>query len=200
MYSYMYILSPVKDRAEITERGHQTFIDIPAAKNVVLYENLRYASVFIVAPLCLFLFAAFGGFSTESLWWFLFNISLSVVLLYSWLISIRMGAWRQAGRERIIVDPQQITIRFDYDPWNRKAVYHFQHIQSIDIDIRPPAADLLVDGFQRYGVDRLRISRVWKYTTLRFEYQGKTVRFGREITRADAEMIREAINYRLNII
>lgn len=62
------------------------------------------------------------------------------------------------------------------------------------VDYQFLAADKRPNYFRQQVVFSIRQSRVWKYNTLWFDYNGKTVRFGREINRQDAELIRDTVN------
>ncbi|MBN1123093.1 MAG: hypothetical protein JXJ17_18620 [Anaerolineae bacterium] len=117
---------------------------------------------------------------------------LIVVLWAAWVV-LRMGLWRAWGEERITIGPEVMTIQFIADPWKRKADYNREHIRAVYVDI-PSWAEKLDTYRQRLTFVKTRNSRVWTYTTLWFHCQGKAVRFGRELNRQEAELLRETIN------
>ncbi len=203
---YKFLVSPVEQRAQISDDGYQTVITIPSAKKVIRGEMFNYIFMiimllFIFIPTGLFMVvSALRNIRSDGAFPLPIGLVWTGLFAYSLWIMVRMAAWRTKGQETITADPQRLTIRYDADPWRRKTEYELGHIQSVEIDIRPREAETVANYFQRRGVSKIRSSVVWRYTTLRFRYGRRTVRFGREITREDAEMIREAINRRLTTI
>jgi hypothetical protein len=195
---------PVRRCIQIAGDGYQTVISIKIIRKDDGTE--RYVLPFRLAGLLL-AFCCFGlcgvimfleeAASLSVTVWEAVRCSIPVILLiWSVFRLVRVAVWRSKGKETITIVPHQLTIQYDADPWKRKKDYELRYIQSVDVGIHPATPEKLRPIIDWW----IRFTRVWKHTALCFRYKDKPVRFGREITRADAEMIRDAINKKLNAI
>jgi hypothetical protein len=194
---------PIRQRAEISDDDYQTVISIPSAKKVVPLELINYITIIIVLLVEIIPVCVIGSINTlryihsADISPFLCMLALTGLAISGLWMVIRMATWRAWGQEIVTVDSRCLTIRYNADPWNRKDEYDLRNVQSICVDVHPRAVESLANCFQRRRAARIMVFCVWRYTTLRFRYGRRIVRFGREINREDAGLIREAINKRL---
>ena len=192
----------VESRVQIWRYDEETVIKIPAIRKVSSSGPVSYLLLFItltalfipagIAVMMSYIREARAANESPLIGVVVILPWLIVVLWVAWVV-LRMGLWRAWGEERITIGPEVMTLQFFADPWKRKADYNREHIRAVYVDI-PSWAEQLDTYRQRLTFVKTRNSRVWTYTTLWFPYQGKSVRFGRELNRQEAELIRETIN------
>jgi hypothetical protein len=172
------VIQPPGMKSKIENRGNQLLIEIPSQK---IWSAMLFLPIWLIGW-------AFGELNAAKT--VFFGDNHGGLFLFVWFIGWTFGgafvlyslAWMLAGKEKIVVDKDQLSIKRDVFGLGREKIYQLNQVS----EVRASAA---------YAISQRNGMQAWGFGTglVAFDYGSSTVRFAAGIDEAEAKKLVSAL-------